>query len=361
MTRPLTETVSYRSVTTALLLTLAAALPVMPHTSFAGETRTAATQSALSKTASPDDERGKRESARARQAAMAGVKSWAIQLRYIEKQALQSSPFDLIVIDHAPHPKKDVEIPFAFEDVASLKRKPGGSRRIVLAYLSIGEAERYRFYWKAAWDAEATRPKWLGKENPQWPGDYLVDFSNPDWQSIIFGRETSYLDKLLAAGFDGVFLDRADAFQDTDGAVTSGGEDAMQGFLSRLADYAHRKNPDFLVVMQNAEELAKSKSLLARLDGIAKEDLFFGAGNDEAENPKQMVKDSLSYLRRAKRAGLKVLLLEYARAPQKIAQIRDDARREGFVLHLTDRLLGVLSVDGIPSPAAGDVQSLPVP
>ena len=286
---------------------------------------------------------------------MAGVKSWAIQLRFLDRPALAASPFDLVVIDHAPHPMKDVEIPFTPEEIAPLKVKPDGRRRLVLAYMSVGEAERYRYYWKSQWDAAVTRPKWLGAENPRWPGDYVVQYADPDWQAVIFGAPDSFLDRIMASGFDGVYLDRVDAFQDVED-TTPGAEDAMSGFMQRLADHAHRKRPEFLVVMQNAEELAKSKSLLARLDGIAKEDLMYGIDNGEGANPAEMVLDSLGYLRKSKRAGLKVLMLEYARSPAAIAATEHLAAREGFVLHVTDRMLGVLSPQApLPAaPSAGD-------
>ena len=93
----------------------------------------------------------------------------------------------------------------------------------------------------------------------------------------------------------------------------------MTGFVQRLADHAHRVNPNFLIVMQNAEELVKSKSLLMRLDGIAKEDLLYGFDNGDNANPKQMVLDTVGNLRIAQRAGVKVLVLEYARTPEAIA------------------------------------------
>lgn len=289
-----------------------------------------------------------------RRAAMAAVKTWAIQLRYLDRMALAASPFDLVVIDHAPHPKKDIEIPFTRTDIEPLKRKADGSRRIVLAYLSMGEAERYRYYWQPQWDVAETRPKWLGTENPKWAGNYQVQFADPDWQSVIFGAQTSVLDNIIAAGFDGVYLDRVDAFQDVEETM-AGAEDAMTGFVQRLADHAHRINPDFLIIMQNAEELAKSKSLLARLDGIAKEDLLYGFDNGENPNPPQMVADTVSNLRKAKRAGLKVLALEYARTADAIAATQKLAGREDFVLHITDRMLGVLSpVTPVPASSAGD-------
>ena len=285
-----------------------------------------------------------RSNIEARRHAMDAIASWAIQLRYIDRQKLAEAPLDMIVIDHAPHPKKDVELPFSVSEIEPLKVQPGGKRRIVLAYLSIGEAERYRYYWKPEWDTAATRPAWLGLENPRWPGDYQVKFSDPEWQGIIFGTPQSYLERIIAAGFDGVYLDRVDAFQDVEETM-AGAEDAMTGFVTRLADQARRLNPKFLIVMQNAEELARHKSLLQRIDAVAKEDLTFGAGNSEERNPAAMVRDSVQYLRRAKRAGLKVFVIEYVSDPAKAAEARDLSRREGFVIHFTERLLGTLTLE----------------
>ena len=138
-----------------------------------------------------------------------------------------------------------------------------------------------------------TRPQWLGVENPKWPGDYQIRFTDPEWQAVIFGTPDSYLDRIIAAGFDGVYLDRVDAYQDVEDTMP-GAEDAMSGFVQRLADHARRRNPDFLIVMQNAEELAASKSFLLHLDGVAKEDLLFGRDNRDVPNPPLMVRDSIS-------------------------------------------------------------------
>ncbi len=280
----------------------------------------------------------------ARQQALAGVTSWAIQLRYIDRDRLAHAPVDLIVIDHARHPEDNVEHPFTSAEIEPLKMQPNGSRRLVLAYLSIGEAERYRAYWQPQWDNPATKPRWLGAENPRWPGDYQVKFADPDWQAVIFGKSSSYLERIMAGGFDGIYLDRVDAFQDVE-TTMPGAEDAMVGFVSRLADQARRIDPKFLIVMQNAEELTRHRSILARIDAVAKEDLVFGTGNSEELNPTTMVDDSVQNLRRAKRAGLKVFALEYVSEAGKVAKARELAQREGFLIHFTERLLGTLSLD----------------
>jgi cysteinyl-tRNA synthetase len=75
--------------------------------------------------------------------------------------------------------------------VAQLKTKAGGCSRLVIAYMSIGEAEDYRYYWQDDWYAHP--PAWLRAENPDWPGNYLVAYWDPAWQGIIFGNDDSYL------------------------------------------------------------------------------------------------------------------------------------------------------------------------
>ncbi len=282
--------------------------------------------------------------ARERRALLAPVKSWTVQLRYLDLAAVAAAPVDLIVIDHARHPKQVSEVSYTPSEILPLKTRPDGKRRIVLSYLSMGEAERYRYYWKPDWDHLYSRPAWLGQENQQWPGNFLVNYADPEWQTLIFGTPESYLDRIISAGFDGVYLDRADAFEDGDGA-TPAKEDAMASYIKRLADHARRLNPHFLIVMQNAESLLRHRSVRAKLDGAAKEDLLFGVDHTESANPKEMVREGLNYLRVGKRAGLKILLLEYITSPDSIKKLRTLARREDFLLHLSERRLDALTLD----------------
>ena len=96
-------------------------------------------------------------------------------------------------------------------DVAGLKTKANGGKRLVIAYMSIGEAENYRYYWNPVW--RLSRPAWLLGENPDWPGNYKVRYWDPAWQTIIYGNDRSYLKRIIDAGFDGVYLDLIDAFE----------------------------------------------------------------------------------------------------------------------------------------------------
>lgn len=95
--------------------------------------------------------------------------------------------------------------------IEQLAVKHNGGRRLVFCYMSIGEAEKYRYYWNEQWTKEF--PKWLEKENPHWEGNYKVQYWDQEWQNIIYGKSDSYLDRILEAGFDGVYLDIVDAFE----------------------------------------------------------------------------------------------------------------------------------------------------
>ena len=100
---------------------------------------------------------------------------------------------------------------FTSDEISQLKNKTNGGKRLVISYMSIGEAEDYRYYWLTAWEPD--NPSWIDEENPHWAGNYKVKYWEKAWQDIIFGNDSSYLKKILDAGFDGVYLDIIDAFE----------------------------------------------------------------------------------------------------------------------------------------------------
>jgi cysteinyl-tRNA synthetase, unknown class len=120
--------------------------------------------------------------------------------------ALEATDYDLFIIDLFWNGQQ-----LTSGDIARLKIKNGGGSRLVIAYMSIGEAEDYRYYWQSGWSSSP--PEWLGPENPDWAGNYLVEYWNDDWQDIIFGSADSYLGRILSCGFDGVYLDKIDSYE----------------------------------------------------------------------------------------------------------------------------------------------------
>jgi cysteinyl-tRNA synthetase len=121
--------------------------------------------------------------------------------------AIRGTGYDLVIMDLF-YDGIEALLP---AEVTSLKVKSGGGARLIIAYMSIGEAEDYRYYWQEDWQPE--NPAWLAEENPDWAGNYKVRYWDKNWQDIIYGNNDSYLKKILDAGFDGVYLDIIDAFE----------------------------------------------------------------------------------------------------------------------------------------------------
>ena len=121
-------------------------------------------------------------------------------------KALSETNYDLLIVDLYYGDR-----PLSKEETARLKRKANGGERLLLSYMSVGEAADYRPYWQSTWKDE--HPHWLAAPNPEWPGSYKARYWSKEWHDLLYGSSDAYLDKIMAAGFDGAFLDVMDAWQ----------------------------------------------------------------------------------------------------------------------------------------------------
>jgi len=122
------------------------------------------------------------------------------------RYALNMTNFDLLVVDAFYRGRL-----LTAAEVQSLKTKNNGGQRLVLAYLNIGEAEDYRYYWRSNW--RPGDPEWLEEPATDWPGRFYVHYWASEWRALMFGNKDAYLDKILAAGFDGVYLDGIESYR----------------------------------------------------------------------------------------------------------------------------------------------------
>ena len=120
--------------------------------------------------------------------------------------ALAATNYDLLIVDLYYDDR-----PLSPEETTRLKRKANGGQRLLLSYMSVGEAADYRPYWQSTWKNE--RPHWLAEPNPEWPGSYKARYWSQEWHDLLYGSPNAYLDMIMAAGFDGAFLDVMDAWQ----------------------------------------------------------------------------------------------------------------------------------------------------
>ncbi len=119
--------------------------------------------------------------------------------------SLQKTKFDILFLDLFHW-----NIPFTKEEITLLKTKPQGGKRLIIAYMSVGEASNFRYYWQDCCSKKL--PKWVKEENKMWPGSYKVKYWHPKWNELLWNSPDSYLSKIQASSFDGILLDVVDSF-----------------------------------------------------------------------------------------------------------------------------------------------------
>jgi len=282
------------------------------------------------------------------------VSDFVYQLQNIDLSAIGETKFDLVVMDYSQSGGEDTR--FTAEQIHALKNSAGGPK-IVLAYMSIGEAENYRWYWKNEWDAnndgnpDPGAPSWLGPANPEWPGNYKVKYWDANWQAIIYGSSTSYLDKIIEAGFDGVYLDIIDAYEywGPDGEsglnrVTAAQE--MVDFVKAIANYARvtKGKRNFLIFPQNGEALASYADYVQTVSGIGREDVWYNENTTNSESHIHSVTENLDVF---KQAGKLVLVIDYVTEQNLIDDFysKAKAKAKGYVPYAMVRALDKLTIN----------------
>ncbi len=225
--------------------------------------------------------------------------NWMYQIQWLDENAtideLDNTPYDMLVVEPGFNFKED---PYNVNYlVSTLKQKPNGDERILLAYIDIGQAEDYRTYWENTWvepdETSIGNPSFLVTIDPDgWDGNYPVAYWDTRWQDIWLSTN-GLIEQIANYGFDGVYLDWVEAYDDDNirevgnnqGIST---ENEMMLFIQRIRNIGRSINPDFLVVPQNAPYLLDANPALytSIIDALATEDTwFYGEGDVPWESP----------------------------------------------------------------------------
>ena len=251
------------------------------------------------------------------------INSWSIVLQSCNATTLKRYSVDLLVVDID-------ECINSGTSISSIKY----NKKYTVSYLSIGEAEDYRWYWKKSW--KRNKPKFLGEENPEWKGNFKVKFWELEWQKIIFKS----LDRIIKNGYDGVYLDIIDAYEYYEAKGYNFARKEMINFVIKISKYAKRKKKDFLIIPQNGIELVEDDRYLSAIDGIGKEDTWY---YDDEIKDEEVVDYEMKYLERVKLAGKFVLMLDYPTTFFKICDFYNKAIFFGFIPYAARRDLKRLS------------------
>lgn len=254
----------------------------------------------------------------------ADVDDWHYQLQDVDYEQLAMSQYDLLVIDSEPPDSRPNR------NVIDRLKCAGDGEKLVLSYLSVGQAEEYRYYYQDTW--EVGNPGWIASADVVWQGDYFVRYWDPEWRQLLMGSVESRVDRLIEAGFDGIYLDRVDAYQffedENPNAI-----DEMQALVVDIANYARAKsnNPDFGVFVQNAEELIEivGPEWIEPLTGIGKEEPFYWSLDERVDDDSRYWNDL--YLGMWRDAGKVVLSVDYASTFENRQDALADARAAGYI------------------------------
>lgn len=351
---------------------------------------------------------------------LADVKLWGYQIQDFYSQeeginedainALVDSHYDMVVIEpgrtefhYSYDENRNLEMTngvpdtgFGSEfDTANFVRRIKGSkagdgrhRKLVIAYIDIGQAENWRWYFH--WyhvdeDDEGTEPV-CGNFPPEWPdwilacdpdmwkNNYPVKYWDDRWKEIVItGYEgapdhpdrdyNSILDEVLRDGFDGIYLDWVEAYEfgPVQEAAAAEGKDAAQemiDFIWEMREYATERhemaNPNFIIIQQNAAGLIRAVPtpgeddavLEEVIDAIAQEGVWRegcadvdwgGCDGFDCEVAADTTAEYLDFLDEYKSRGMPVFVCEYAHNEADDAYA--DALAAGFIPYCTHRSL----------------------
>jgi cysteinyl-tRNA synthetase, unknown class len=255
----------------------------------------------------------------------------------------------------------------------------GKAGRVVLAYLDVAQAEKYRTYWTKDWKPGSkttpANPGFILAADPDgWNDSFQVAYWDPNWQKIMIDQA----ERIIAAGFDGLYLDWVNAFEE-DGVAAEAkrpGIDpasAMVDFIGLLRERARVKNPEALVLGQNGEYLLDAeRRYLDVIDGIGVEDTWFAGkagakwSSSKAGDIPNRYKDEsstagrLQQYRKYLAAGKPVFSIDYCVRPENAALVYQEARKAGLVPLVTRVSLDHITttpppwLDRSPDRSAGD-------
>jgi len=284
-----------------------------------------------------------------------GARTWMYQLQGLDEEgaiaALAATEYPLLVLEPGHNLKEGAYDTGAM--LRALRTTPSGRRRLLLAYVDIGQAEEYRDYWGPGWKAPTRErpgePDFLVTTDPDgWSGNYPVAYWRKPWRELWLGQR-GVVSTLARLGFDGAYLDWVEAYDDDDVAAAAAreGVDAPKAMIDFVADIraaGRAAAPDFLVVVQNAPDLidADPGRYARAIDALAVEDTWYrGAADADWDDPsggdlrrrragERSTPSRLAQYRKYVDRGLPVFSVDYCIRRENARKVYAAARRAGL-------------------------------
>ena len=200
---------------------------------------------------------------------------------------IANSPVDMIILG-------------AGEPRSSLSRDamdPTQSK-LILGYIDLTEASAAynpSFFLQGAANASL-----LGGRNPAFSGVYSVQYWDTAWRTELYRQ----IDALIAAGYDGVFLDAATAADWAPGNARNNAPRAtalsdLSNLIIDVKVYINTKRlsyPFYLVGSNPFDAAANSTTVLSSLDGFFSDSAYYGASPNDGTKSVSLGTDRATYL-----------------------------------------------------------------
>ncbi len=184
-------------------------------------------------------------------------------------QALKDTPQDLVIIGS-----------LAEDPPLDRSQVDPNHTKLLFSYLVLVEASSGS---NPSLFTGGTLPSWFGKENPDWPGIYSVRYWDPAWRTDLLAR----IDRSIAEGWDGIFLDVASAAEwapgnPTGNPVYADRDQALADLLKAIHDHVqdmHVGHPYYIIANNPTGVAEATPNALKYLDGILNESVLFRTFN----------------------------------------------------------------------------------
>jgi cysteinyl-tRNA synthetase len=305
------------------------------------------------------------------------VMFWAYQIDSLEKPGmvdkLVESHYDMVVLE--PTCTNAKLSSFDCKGMVHRLQTSQGKwnkRKLVIAYVDVGEAESWRYYWKSSWKkpTETTRgdPNFLVTTDPdKWKDNYPVAYWDDAWKKIMIRDKDSMLNRVIDMGFDGIYMDWVEGFQNpkvieaakqvnVDAAVE------MISFIKEIRQHAEKRKPGFLVIAQNGAPLYVGHTdYFQHIHAISQEQIYFDGKADtdwadpdacDIKMPETGPHSSADYEKHLKeylKQSLPVFNVEYACKTENVNAAYTKGQVNGYVTYVTRRPLDQLT----PTPPPG--------
>jgi len=200
----------------------------------------------------------------------------------------------------------------------------------LFAYVSVGEIEPYRKYYKE------TDKSWIIGKNKDWK-TYIADIRKKEYREFLINKVLKNLSK-----YDGFFFDTLDSYQI---ALKPSEYKDYENALAEFIIQVKKTFPDKKIILNRGFEVVPQ--VKDYIDAVVAESLFYGLDTKTMKYKKMKEEDIkwlLNKLNEIKNLGIKVIVIDYVDPKNKKLQkeVAKKIYENGFIPYVTDKDLKTL-------------------